>query len=171
MKLLKSTVILLLLASLSFVSCDDEPLEGTFTDELNIDNNSAANSSADTFFAKVDGVELVETRIDVATVEPENTTNYYSIVGVVSENTSLGLSIPTSFEVGNHAIGTTVTSGNTARAYYLLSGSLRNSTTGELVITEKTSSRIKGTFNFTAPNFSGSEVNVITEGAFDVAYN
>lgn len=61
MKTIKSTFILLLIASLSFVSCDDEPLEGTFSDELNIDEEAGNGSNGNnvpftgTFQVNIDG--------------------------------------------------------------------------------------------------------------------
>ncbi|MFD0962485.1 hypothetical protein [Pseudofulvibacter geojedonensis] len=46
MKTIKSTFVLLLITSLSFISCNDEPLEGNFADELNIDNAGGGGAGA-----------------------------------------------------------------------------------------------------------------------------
>ena len=55
MKITKATLFIFFV-SLLFISCENEPLEGTFTDEVGTGNNSGTNSG---FFAKIDGVDFL----------------------------------------------------------------------------------------------------------------
>jgi hypothetical protein len=50
----------------------------------------------------------------------------------------------------------------------LFNNLLYTSDTGALTITEKTATRIKGTFSLVVSNFTTSQTKTITQGSFDV---
>lgn len=169
MKTIKSTFILLLIASLSFISCDDEPLEGTFSDELNIDNGSGNGASGNTaFFANVGGVEFVENAL--TTVE---SSGLISITAAQSTGTMINIAMPSDVAIGVYSFN------GAASQYvsqYIISGTPIVSTisdSGSLEITahDTVARTITGTFNFvstpvgvTTPEYS------ITDGTFNVSY-
>lgn len=165
MKTLKSTFILLLIASLSLVSCDDEPLEGTFTDESGTGSGSSGGGA---FFAKVDGAEFVENAL--STVEGGGS---ISITAAKTNGTILSIVVPNDVAIGSYNFN------GAASLYvsqYIISGTPIVSTisdSGSLEITahDPDANTIAGTFNFvSSPVGAATPEYNITEGSFNVSY-
>ena len=123
-------------------------------------------TTPDTFFAKVDGSEFVETTIDVAEVIASGFPNSYSIVGSKANGDNIGLRISKNLAVGTYPFNGPFNQDLTSNC--VLNSLLYTSDTGSFTIISKTATRIKGTFNIVVNNFSTSQNKTITEGAFDV---
>jgi hypothetical protein len=116
-------------------------------------------STTDTFFAKVDGLEFVESFIATgfATVGTEDV---ISVNATNSADDRISISINDTYTVGNSYSAVAE-----AKCTLLEGGVVSNASIGTVTIVTKTDTRISGTFSFTT--VSG---RTITEGAFDVAY-
>lgn len=136
---------------------------GVFT---NIPFTTGTNPTNDTFYAKVDGVEFVEDQIDVTEVISSGFPDSYSIVGAKADGQTVGFRFSQSLGVGSYEF--TGPFGLDLSSACLINNLLYTSDTGTLTITEKTSTRIKGTFSLTVSNFSTSQTKSITQGSFDV---
>lgn len=136
---------------------------GTFTNLPYI----TTNPTGDSFFAKVNGVEFVDN--DIFTVESgSGTQNFISIAALNAADEEITVSVNSSLAVGTYPI-TGATNSNVNVIYALPTSDFgTRAATGNVTISEKTSTRIKGTFTATvtidAVNYQ------ITEGAFDVEY-
>lgn len=118
----------------------------------------------DTFYAKVNGTEFVDTDItailftvddvDLITINASNSVDDKITIGI---NDGLG--------VGSYPITTTST--NQTQARYIKNGTTYTAQSGIITVTSKTLDRIKGTFSFTT---DGAAPFTMTEGQFDVAY-
>lgn len=116
-------------------------------------------STTDTFFAKVDGLEFVESFI--ATGFASVGTN--DVISVNANNIAddrISISINDTFTVGN-----AYSAVNEAQCSLKEDGVVSYANLGTVTIVSKTATRISGTFSFTT--ISGK---TITEGAFDVEY-
>lgn len=122
----------------------------------------------DTFFAKVDGADFVENVIDVAQVSSEGLPDRISIVASKTSGERIGLLIDQVLEEGTYEITGPLTSDVVSGSY--INGGLQSAQTGSVTITEKTATRIKGTFQFLAENAAGTSSSQITAGTFDVEY-
>ncbi|HEY0046340.1 MAG TPA: DUF6252 family protein [Flavobacterium sp.] len=122
----------------------------------------------DTFFAKVNGAEFVET--DLLAVEISIADQEFISVGA-EDATTRGITVSTR---SNLSTGSYQITGNVATDPVQIKFSLNEdsfgtvATSGHVKITEKTADRIKGTFS--ASVTINSVVYQITDGAFDVAY-
>lgn len=128
---------------------------GSFT----VPYTNSLPSTTDTFFAKVDGLEFVESYIATgfATVGTED------VISVNATNIAddrISISINDAYTVGNSYSAVAE-----AKCSLKEDGLVSNASLGTVTIVSKTATRISGTFSFTT--ISGK---TITEGAFDVEY-
>jgi hypothetical protein len=140
---------------------------GVFT---NIPYTTAGTgSSTDLWDAKVDGTTFEENTVDVVETSSPGVGDFYSIVASKINGDTVGLTISQSLLPGTYAMDGTF--GATAAGSTLLSNTLyRNIAGGTLTIISKSSTRIKGTFSFTAKNFDQTITKQISQGTFDVEY-
>ena len=136
---------------------------GVFT---NIPLSTGTNPSGDLFFAKLDGSEFVENQIDVTEVIASGFPDSYSIVGSKPDGQNIGFRFAKSLGVGTYNFNGPFDTNLSSAC--LLGGLLYTSDTGVLTITEKTATRVKGTFSIVVSNFTTSQIRNITEGSFDV---
>ena len=159
------SLIIAFLTFFAFTSCEDEPLVGTFIDETGVEGGGITNS----FFANVDGVEYVESATTISTID-NGTIEYISIAAVKDGNEIISLAIPIAHVVGNYSF-TEFLEASSVSGSYVIGGSALTNFPGTLVITEKTATRISGTFNFTAaPILGGGTTYDVTDGSFSVTY-
>lgn len=121
-----------------------------------------ANPANNSFFAKVDGVEFVDTSINVTTTN--------NIIGISATNDTaqnITIGINDDATVGVHTITGNVGT-DVVQAFYKPTGAPLQAFSGSVNITSKTATHITGTFNFTSSN--GAATFQITQGQFDVEY-
>ncbi len=122
--------------------------------------------TGDTFYAKVGGVEFVET--DIFTAEFfVGSEEWLTIAAEDASLNTINVSVRRSVGTGTYPITGNVAV-DSAQGVYTLDNTDYNSVSGSVTITSKTATRIKGTFNFQGSD--GTTTKSITEGAFDVAY-
>lgn len=152
--------LLVLVCSIAFVGCKKDD------DDENPDDGGTELAGG-SMSAKVDGQAFEATLAVQATVSG----NVFSFAGTANSASSVrqinialadynGTGTYTFSEVGSTAVWSEGTSGDKIFTANVLLGS------GKVNITEVTSNRIKGTFEFTAVN--GSQTRTITEGKFNV---
>lgn len=125
--------------------------------------------------AKIDGVEFIEDKIDVASVSSTGAYPYYSIVGKKNgENAdSIGISIDQSYSVGTYPASSILLNGgentvHVASAYCRISSILYNLESGSVTITSKSATRIKGSYSFIVSDFNKINKKSII-GSFDIS--
>ena len=121
--------------------------------------------SGDSFYAKVNGTEFVD--VDLLVLELGiNGQDYYSIGAQNAALNSMTVSVRTNIVVQTYPI-----TGNNAtdvvQIIYSLDGIDYRANSGNVKITEKTATRLKGTFSGVT---TGATPFTISEGTFDVAY-
>lgn len=128
---------------------------------------TSTNPTGDSFFAKVNGVEFVDN--DIFTVESSSgTQNFISIAALNAAEEEITVSVNSSLAVGTYPINGAPNS-NVNVIYALPTSDFgTRAATGNITISEKTATRIKGTF--TAKVTIDATDYQITEGAFDVEY-
>lgn len=123
--------------------------------------------TGDSFFAKVGGVEFVDT--DIFTAEFfVGAEEWLTIAAEDADFNAINVSVRRSVGAGTYAITGNVAV-DSAQGVYTLGDTDYDSVSGSVTIISKTSTRIKGTFNFQASD--GTTTKSITEGTFDVEYN
>ena len=130
-----------------------------------------ATSSLDTLQALIDNKAFTAINIQAAT-----TSGQLTIIGATSDGTqSIGLLLPANAAPGTYALG--AANPSYLGAYTLISGASSTgfvSTTGSITITSNntSTSRIKGTFQFTAVDPTGTTTtsHTIASGTFSVYY-
>jgi hypothetical protein len=118
----------------------------------------------DTFYAKVGGVEFVDTDITALTLTV-GSVDLISINARDINDDAITIAVNDNLGLGTHPITTTST--NNTQARYEVGGVTNTAQTGSITIISKTPSRITGTFSFVTP---GPTSYTISEGQFDVAY-
>lgn len=172
MKPFKFTFFLAILASFAFVSCENEPLTGTFTDEsgtesqVGTDTGSGNEVVLQPFFAKLDGIEFSETSVEVTLFN-----NKLWIGAIDADTNKLTIGMPEDVSVGIFDIDptnyTAIFEDNLAPTYFTRA----NSGSITIVTHDTINKTITGKFNYiatptgvTIPEFK------ITEGEFNVSY-
>nr|WP_294778193.1 DUF6252 family protein [uncultured Flavobacterium sp.] len=123
--------------------------------------------TGDTFYAKVGGVEFVET--DIFTAEFfVGAQEWLTIAAEDANLDAINVSVRRDVTAGTYPITGNVAV-DSAQGVYTLGDTDYDSVSGSVTIISKTTTRIKGTFNFQASD--GTTTKSITEGAFDVEYN
>jgi len=171
MKSIKSTFILAILAGFTLVSCDDEPLTGTFIDETGIpagttDTGGGTTVTLKPFFAKVEGTEFSETTLEAFILN-----NKLWVKGTDAETNKLTIGLPVDVVAGTFDIDPTDYTGTFADNVAPIF--LARADSGSITITahDTTAKTISGSFNFIAtPGGSTSPQYDITEGEFNVSY-
>lgn len=128
---------------------------------------TSTNPTSDTFSAKVNGIEFVDT--DIFTVETQIAGQEFISIGVANaSDDEITVSVKSSATVGSYPL--TGTAADNAQLIYTPNTEDfgARATTGTVTITEKTATRLKGTFTGRATS-NGIDYQ-ITEGAFDVEY-
>lgn len=140
------------------------PIEFTNGVFQNVPYTGYAEPGGDSFFAKVDGVEFVDTDILVATVN--------NVIGVGAENAagqSITVGVNEDLTPGIYTITGNISTDVVQANYTPVSGgSSIQASSGSVTITSITADRIAGTFNFVA--IDGGTTYMVTEGDFDVEY-
>lgn len=135
---------------------------GSFT---NISYETTTNSG-DLFSANLNGVVFSQPTVAVATIDFAGQ-EFISIAGVRA-NDRINVNVKATAGTGSY----TITGDNTdeVQAFYTITNPSysQRSSIGLVTITEKTATRIKGTFNFSTPN--SPIPYLITNGNFDVEY-
>ena len=125
--------------------------------------------------AKIDGVDFVQDKIDVAAVSSSGTYPYYSIVGVKNgeKDNSILIGVSKSYAVGTYQASSAILNGggdgpvNVANASCILDDLIYTTESGSLTITSKTATKIEGTFNFVVSNFTTGKKKTIS-GSFGI---
>jgi hypothetical protein len=129
----------------------------------------SSGSGENSFFAKVDGVEFVEEKINAISVSAGGISNL-GISATIGSSRVLGLNLDPNVTPGEYELSTFgIPSGLYSKSF----SESFSSDSGKVVITlhDKANRRIVGTFEFTAKSFlSPDESYEITEGSFDVTY-
>lgn len=128
---------------------------------------TSTNPTSDSFFAKVNGLEFVDN--DIFTAESSSgTQEFISISAMNAADEEITVSVNSSLAVGTYPLN--ATPNNNVNVVYTLPTSDfgTRASIGNVTISEKTSTRIKGTFTATV-TIEGVAYR-ITEGAFDVEY-
>ena len=168
MKFMKFTYLLLILASFTFISCEDEPLTGTFTDEVAVDTDTDGEVViAEPFYAKVDGEEFVETVLEAYVF---NGKLYVRAYDAADNAIIIGLPEDVS-ETNSDFNGTEYTA--TFEDATTTPNTFTTADTGSVtIVTHNVDDKlIEGTFNFVStPGASASPQYTISEGSFSVNY-
>ncbi len=123
--------------------------------------------TGDTFFAKVGGVEFVDT--DILTAETSvGLQNWLSIAAQDASMNAINVAVHSDVIQGNTYPITGNVGVDKAQGTYTLSDVDYPSVSGSVTIVSKTATHIKGTFSFVGAN--GTTTKSITDGAFDVEY-
>jgi hypothetical protein len=158
-----------LLTSVTFFSCENEPLTGTFTDEIGDGNTSTENGS---FYAEVDGVEFEEEFVSSA-IETSTTPGTITILAVRNASEFININFPADIVPGDYDFNSF---GDISAQYALNQTTTGYLGEGTLTITSHDSAtgRIVGTFSYVAIQFipvAGAPASFnITNGSFDVTY-
>lgn len=140
------------------------PIEFTNGIFQNVPYTGYTDPGADSFFAKVDGVEFVDTDILVATVN--------NVIGVGAENAasqSMTVGMNDDLTPGTYTITGNVSTDVVQANYTPVSGgSSIQASSGSVTITSITADRVAGMFSFTV--IDGGTTYSVTEGSFDVEY-
>lgn len=124
------------------------------------------DQTGDTFYAKVGGVEFVDT--DIWTAEFfVGSQSWLDIAAQDIDGNSINVSVRSNVGTGTYQITGNVAV-DSAQGVYSLGATDYDSVSGSVTITSKTATRIKGTFSFVGSD--GNTTKSITEGAFDVEY-
>lgn len=133
---------------------------GVFTD---IPYQAYQDPSNDTFFAKVNGTEFVETEILAVTIN--------GVIGLGAANVSqqsITVGVDEDITPGTYTITGNIGIDQVQASYKLNETTTISANSGTVTITSITADRVIGTFSFVAEN-GGTTYN-ITEGAFDIEY-
>lgn len=123
--------------------------------------------TGDTFFAKVNGVEFEETDLLGGTVAGGEQ-EFIFVSATTPEDETITVNILSTLGVGTYSVTSPGVS-DVQIIYTLPDDDFGTSaTSGTVTVTEKTATRIKGTFSTTIT--VGATAYVISEGAFDVEY-
>lgn len=115
----------------------------------------------DTFYAKVNGTEFVDTDINVIAIN-----GVLGVAGTNAGGNSITVGVKESLGVGSYTMTGNILTDVVQVRYDV--GATYYATSGTVTITSKTATRIKGTFTASVTN--GTNTFQITEGQFDVAY-
>ena len=129
-----------------------------------------SNTSSDTFFAKVDGVEFEDDLIAVAVASGGTAADEIITVNAIdADQNKIVVSFREDFTVGQtYSISNAPQS--LFRAEYTLDDTEYPATAGTIKITSKTDIRVAGTFQITVLDSVSNTGFTITEGAFDVEF-
>ncbi len=136
---------------------------GVFTNIPFIPNTA----TGDTFFAKVDGVEFVDTLLTGATVG-DGPDEWLNVVAVNASLDDITIAFKKSIGPGTYTITNSITDDVSCFLSPASGGDDFDGTSGTLTITSLTTDRVKGTFNFVGSD--GVTTKTISEGSFDVGY-
>jgi len=171
MKPFKFTFLLVLLASFTFISCDNEPLTGTFTDESGTESGTGSGSGNEVilqpFFAEIDLVEFSETSLEAIIFN-----NKLWVRAVDADTNKITIGMPEDVAVGTFDIDQTDYTGvfedNLAPDTYFTRA---NSGSITILTHDTVAKTITGTFNFIAtPTGVVAPQFQITDGEFNVSY-
>ncbi|WP_333600832.1 DUF6252 family protein [Flavobacterium sp.] len=123
--------------------------------------------TGDTFFAKVNGTEFVDTDILTATFTAGTGQEWLSIAAEDASTNSITVSVKSDVTPGTYQITGNVAV-DSAQGVYSVDGTDFDSVSGSVTIISKTADRIKGTFSFVGSD--GTTTTPITEGSFDAGY-
>ncbi len=126
-------------------------------------------TTSDTFFAKVNGVEFSEDLIIVGVDEGPAQGNIISLNAIDANQNTIVLFFPNNLVINQaYNIDNSVTS--VFRAEYHFDDVTYIGNGGSIIITNRTDSRVMGTFQITVYDAESDTGFTITEGSFDVEY-
>jgi hypothetical protein len=128
---------------------------------------TTANPTNDTFYAKVNGVEFVDVDILGGTVSAGEGEDYIFVAADTAAGDEITVQIRQNLPLGTYVINSSLD----AQVHYVPMGDDfgGSAVSGTITITEKSATRIKGTFS--APVVIDGTTYNITEGAFDAEYD
>ena len=135
---------------------------GVFTNIPFIPNTA----TGDTFFAKVNGTEFVETFVTGAEVGSGADT-FLNFAAVDEALSNITVGFKKSLGAGTYTI-TGMPGSNVSGLYSTADGTNYLATSGTITIISQSATRVKGTFSFIASD--GTTTKTISEGAFDIGY-
>lgn len=174
---MKKIVFAVCTCALVFTSCNKEEVAPTSTNTTNNSGSGNTNQPAqptEEFYAKVDGVEFVETDIEVT-----NSFGTLDIKAIGPNNTHILIAVPRLKEVGTYTFSSPLVGD---QGGYYNDGSSNYgcpSGTGTLNITYNSPAtaggegEIRGFFSFDAKEYefsTGSDSYTVTEGQFSITY-
>ena len=164
-------ILLLFFTCFAMLSCTNAPLEGNFNDEIGTGDSTGGGSgggaSTESFFAKVDGVEFVETM-----VTKMDFSGSLTISGSTSSSSALAITVPNTITPGSYSIDLTTYKGqyNNADVSPTVS-TVADSGTITISAHDTTAKTIVGTFSFVSSPLMGTTPQyTITDGSFSVSY-
>jgi len=174
MKAFKFTFILAILVSFAFISCDNEPLTGTFTDESGVPGTGGSGGTGTgsintSFFAKVDGVDFLA--VNVVAGPHEFLSGRFIVEAFDSAGNKIRFDLEDDMVPGTYAFD----GSDFGASYDEVSTDIwaSNVIESNLVITSHdfVANKVIGTFEFkSTPAFGSTPIFDITEGTFDVTY-
>jgi len=149
-------------------NCADNQNSG-WVGPINVTAVGAPSTNA--FFANVNGIEFVDTSINVNANALHNGAPSINIIASNMNTNQIDINVDDDVVVGTAYFNTDPPTDKFKMIYFEpASTEYQTVTDGSITITERTATRIKGTFNFNAINPSMPlETKNITEGTFDVA--
>jgi hypothetical protein len=145
---------------------------GVFDDLTFTSTTTPVVPSDDTFYAKVEGVEFVEDQIDVAEITQDPPVAplqpYISIAGSKVNDDAVLLGVHYNLTPGTYPITGIFSETDVVTGKCVIDGVLYGATSGSVTVISNNGTRIKGTFQFDAPNFEGTVTKHVTGGTFDV---
>jgi hypothetical protein len=150
---------LVTLLALFFIACNNEPIDPALNTQIN-----NTNTTSRVFTANLNGLAFSDPIISVIEIDFEG--QEYIAIGGARANDRMNINIKSTLGVGTYPI-TGVNSDNVQAFYVIINPAYsQRANIGVITVTEKTSTRIKGTFNFSTPNTTTPYV--VTSGNFDV---
>jgi len=171
MKPIKFTFILALLASFTFISCDNEPLTGTFTDESGVPADGTGTNGETTvalkpFFAKVEGNEFSEELLEAFILNDK-----LWVRGTDAQTNKVTIGFPVDIAEGTFEIDAATYTGVFADNVTPIFLARADSGLITIAAHDTTAKTISGSFSFIAtPSGSTTPQYDITEGEFNVSY-
>jgi len=123
------------------------------------------NQTGDTFYAKIDGVEFVDT--DILGAEVTGSETWINIAATDAALNDMTVAFKSTLTPGTYTF--TGAFGDGVNCFYApVSGNDFDAVSGTLTLISITADRVKGTFSFIGSD--GVTTKTISEGAFDVGY-
>lgn len=164
-----SSITLLLANTTYYVRAYATNSIGTYYgNQITFTTSTSSTPSNNSFFAKLDGVQFVQTILYAQKISLSNKISIVANRGGGAE--AIGINFPADIAAGAYTFSAF---GDYVGQYTLTAGDPGFAAdSGTLTISshDTANKRVVGTFNFTATSFTGSGSHRITEGSFDIKY-
>ena len=168
MRTFKSTLLLMFILCFSIVSCDNEPLEGTFTDEIGTGSNTGSGSTTGntSFFAKVDGVEFAEQNL-----MGTKASGMLAIMASRTDGTQIVISMPDTVTPGTYNFDLATYVGQYSKTSPSVMVTRADSGSVTISSHDTANKKVVGTFNFvSSPIGATTPQHNVSDGSFSVTY-